>query len=339
MKTIKKFERQDFVDALCIRFGGYVEDSSIESPIIAERPITEICRMFLHNEGYQVPIDNFEMIRTATIFGDVLTDALTKTLLSFYTSAQVTWQRWANSTNLANLSGERVVVNPVETPGEVGPGQKFPESHQEGTKEKILLAKYGQLLDVPFEVILNDDITLIGRLLREHAQACNRLENYICYQVLQTPGTIDGKAFFHVDYGNLLTNNALTAGHLSIAMAQIRNMKMNNVALRLTPAVLLIPPALEQTARELVTGLYNRDTDPDRLDVVAESCLDFSATTWYLAADKNQTDSLVMGFLEGELKPRIDPVRAFNFDGRRYRIKHICGCKAVRPAGIVKNTA
>jgi hypothetical protein len=116
-------------------------------------------------------------------------------------------------------------------------------------------------------------------------------------------------------------------------------MKSGDVELRLRPAALLVPPALEQTARAIVVALYNRDNDPDRLDVVPESRLDFSTTTWYLAADKNQIDSLVMGFLEGETAPRIDQVRAFNFDGRRYRIRHRVGCKAVRTAGIIKNTS
>jgi hypothetical protein len=337
MKT-EKFEKQHFVDSLALRFGCEIENPSNESLHLAERSLPEIGRLCLADEEVVVPASDFEMVRTATIFGDVLTDALNKTILSFYADAASTWRRWCNAVNLANLSGERIEVNPVSTPEKVGPGQNFPKSHQEGAKEKVLLAKYGQTFDIPFEVILNDDVNLIQRLLREHTQACVRLENDLCYEVLETPGDIDGKAFFHVDFSNLKTGATLAEDTLNAAMAQLRIMKANNVELRLRPAALLVPPALEKVARKLVVALFNRDADPDRLDVVAESRLDYSTTTWFLAADKNQTDSLVMGFLEGETAPRVDQVRAFGFDGRRYRVKHTAGCKAVRPAGIIKNT-
>jgi hypothetical protein len=167
MKT-KKFERQDFVNSLALRLGCELKNPSDDALYLAERSLTEITRQYLISEGFELPVSDFEVVRTAKIFDDVLTDALNKTLLGFYANAQSTWRRWCNSTDLANLSGERVEVNPVKTPEQVGPGQKFPKDNQAGTKEKILLAKYGEIFDVPFEVILNDDVNLINRLLREH---------------------------------------------------------------------------------------------------------------------------------------------------------------------------
>ncbi len=338
MKT-KKFERNNFVDSLCLRFGCELQSPSDEALYLAERSLSEIGRLCLADAGIEIPSNDFEVVRTAAVFYDVLSNALIKTVLKIYANAGSTWRRWCNSTDLSVLSGERFTINPVKTPGEVGPGQNFPEGTSGGTKEKVLLAKYGQTLDVLYELILNDDVDLIQRLLKEHIQACIRLENDVVYDTLESPGTINGEAYFHINYGNLITGSALAEDTLATAMERLRNMKINNVELRLRPAVLLVPSALEKTARKLVVALYNRDADPDRLDVVAESRLDSSSTSWYLAADKRQADSLIMGFLKGETTPRIDPIKAFNIDGKRYRIKHTVGCKAISRMGIIKNNA
>ena len=73
------------------------------------------------------------------------------------------------------------------------------------------LGKYGQTFLVTLEMLLADDIDAIGRMVREHILACQRLEDDIVYLTLITNTAMDdSKAFFHGDHNNLLTGRGLT---------------------------------------------------------------------------------------------------------------------------------
>ena len=341
MKTTNEIKREVFVDAIALRLGACETDP--HATFLAERSLTQLARVCAQQDGQIVPTDEVTLLQRSfssagTLFSSAFTDAIDKTILNFYEDARPTWRNWCNFTTTKRLSGERMELDPVGNPPKVGPGGEFKKSQAQAKTRSLALGKAGHLFDVSIEAILSDDANLISRLLKEHVASFIRLEDEQCIEILETPGTLDSVAFFSTTHGNLLTGAALASNKLADAVKTLRNMTgRNDVKLHLRPAAIIVPTALENTARGLVVALFNQDNDPDRLAVVVVPGLS-STTTWYLTADKSQIDSLIMQFLEGQPTPQIDRVKAFEIDGARYRIKHSCSCKAVQPSGIIKNT-
>lgn len=331
-----------FVDAISLRLGACFK-ADPQATFLAERPLTQIARMCLEQAGQVVPTDDFTLLQRAfssagTLFASAFTDAIDKTILNFYEAAKPNWRRWCNFATTKRLTGERMELDPVGSPPKVGPGKRYDKSQAQAKTRSLALSKAGHLFDVSIEAILSDDSNLIARLLKEHVASCIRYEDEACRETLLTPGTLDNVVFFSATNGNLLTTAALATNKLATAIKTIRNMTgRNGVKLYLKPAALIVPPTLESTARGLVVALFNQDDDPDRLDIIVVPGLT-STSAWYLAANKAQIDSLLMQFLESQPTPQIDRINAFEIDGVRYRIKHSTSCKAVQPAGIIKNT-
>ena len=331
-------------DAIALRLGATFKTDPYAS-FLANRSITELARFCAGQEEGSAPMDDVTLLQRSfasagTLFGSAFTDAVSKTVLDFYNETPPTWRRWCNFTTTKRLSGERMELDAIETPPSVPPGGKFPKSSPQGKTRTLSVPKHGYIFDVDLSALLADDTGFIGRLLKEHVASCIRLEEQTCYDVLETPGQLETVAFFSSTYGNLLTGAALAADKLGDAVKTIRNMTAKNGAkLQLKPAALIVPTALERTARALVVTLFNRENDPDRLDVVVNPEMTASTTTWYLTAEKKQTDSLIMAFLEGQTAPQVERVKVFEIDGQRYKIRHRVSCKAVQPVGIVKNTS
>ena len=330
-------------DAICLRLGATFKTDPY-STFLANRSLTELARFCAGQEQETAPMDDVTLLQRSfasagTLFGSAFTSAVSKTVLAFYDELDPTWRRWCNFTTTKRLSGERMELDAIKTPPQVAPGKKFPKSLTQGKTRALSVPKSGHIFDVDLSALLADDTGFIGRLLREHVASCIRLEEQTCYDILETPGTLDGVAFFSSTHGNLLTSAALAADKLGDAVKTIRNMtSRTDVKLQLKPAALIVPTALERTARALVVTLFNRENDPDRLDVIISSELT-STTSWYLAAEKKQTDSLIMAFLEGQVAPQVERVKAFEIDGQRYKIRHRVIAKAVQPSGIIKNTS
>ncbi len=345
MKVKEKMISPSIVgDAIALRFGATYKCDPY-STFLANRSLTELARFCVGQEQETAPLDDMTLLQRSfasagTLFGSAFTDAISKTVLAFYEELDPTWRRWCNFTTAKRLSAERMELDAIETPPQVPPGKKFPKSSPQAKTRALSISKSGYIFDVDLSALLADDTGFIGRLLKEHVASCIRLEEETCYDVLETPGSLDTVAFFSSTHGNLLTGAALASDKLADAIAAIRNMTARNGAkLQLKPAALIIPPSLERLGRSLMVQIFNQSSDPDRLEIIVSPELTFSTTTWYLAAKKEQTDSLIMAFLEGQITPQVEQIKAFEIDGQRYKIRHRLTCKAVQPVGIIKNTS
>lgn len=335
-----KFNRQDITNALVLRMDGNV-NGNVK---LADYSLAEIARRCYRSEhkNKQHTGTDYELVRGSFMFGGSLfsaafSDALGKILLMSYAEASPNWSRIFNAREVSRFIAEMIEVDPVASPEEVAPGGEFGKTENaEGRTHSTNLRKYGCTFEATFEAILADDVQLLASMIREHVASCIRLEDDKVFEVLQAPPAINSKAFFSATRGNLKTGAALASGTLDAAVQALRGMKLNKVDLRLRPASLLVPPSLEDTARKLVIALFNRDSDPDRIEVVVESRL--SGSDWYLAASKSQIESIVLAFLTGQRNPEIIKIpKRLEVDGQLYRVKHTCQAVAAKPSGIILN--
>ena len=346
--TILDTKSQQFIDGIALRLGCEFE-ADAEAIQISKRTLPEICRLSNEAEGLDASGSNFEQVRDAfgfgSLFSSAFSSAISKTVLDLYTGVITNWQKIFNRAEVSRLDSERIVLEPLASPPEVPAGGDYPTTEGAGDIYGWRLSKYGRILTISFESILADDTDLVKRLFQEHVNACRRLEDDLCFGLLiNNPLMNDNAAFFCTGHTNLLTTNSFSEGNLSKALAQLRGQKSKSgVALRLQPNFLLIPAALEDVARKVMTSFYGAG-DADKLEIVVESRLSGlsggSTTTWYLGCDPKQIDSFVVGFLEGQTEPQALPLRKnLKVDGQQYLIRHVVGCKGVFERSMVKNTA
>lgn len=348
---MKQISRENLVDAFCILL-GCDRQASPEAKRLADFGLIGLCRMALRRSGslefngrFPVKQDQqfddqsmnefesrsaFEVIRAAMgagfIVSDTFSEALNQTFLSFYDQANPTWQRWANACEVSRLSGTRNDYNPADTPAAVPAGQEYPpHSESNKTSNEILLEKRGRVLKISYETLLAGDMPEIQRLLKEEVAALVRAEDdEVVNALTSTSGFFTAK--------NTLSGRALSKDNLQLAITTLRQMKTGRTKMHYTPAVLLIPSDLEILSLEIM------EAAKFDLEIIVESRLDdVSAVDWFLIADKQQSDSVVLQFLTGFRKPEVRRLpRTLDFDGERYRIKHVCKAKATRPYAVIK---
>lgn len=110
----------------------------------------------------------------------------------------------------------------------------------------------------------------------------------------------------------------------------------------------MVPRALSTTAKVLMASQYDPDVanklnkpNPfaNNFTVVSDARLDAnSATAWYLAANPNQFDTIVVGFLNGNQTPTLETQAGWTTDGIEYKIRLEVGAKAVGYKGLYKST-
>ena len=201
---------------------------------------------------------------------------------------------------------------------------------------------YGKILNLSRQALVNDDLGAFATLLRKFGEAAARREADELVSILVTPGNVDSAALFSTDRSSLITTSALALGTLSAAVAALRLQTEDGQLVAQEPGYLIVPAALEATARQLMAS-YNPNTASNAnpynsLTVIVEPRLDAaSATTWYLAA-ANQS-ALEYGYLDGAEGVQISEQQGFEVDGLQIKARLDFGCGWVAPAGWVKATA
>jgi hypothetical protein len=188
--------------------------------------------------------------------------------------------------------------------------------------------------------MVNDDLQGFATLLRKFAQAAARREADELAAILLAPNLVDGSALFHADRSSLVDKKLTLAG-LGVAVEALRLQKEEDGGLILQePANLVVPVALEMTARQLVASFVANTADtvqPYRLGVVVEPRLDVASKfAWYLVAG-NQS-ALEYGYLDGTQGVQITQREGFEIDGLEVKARLDFGCGWVAPVGWVKSS-
>ena len=92
--------------------------------------------------------------------------------------------------------------------------------------ESYKLAKYGKVISITEETIINDDLNAFMRLATMFGSAAARLESRLVWSIfLDNPGMSDGSALFDASHGNLGTAAAISDTSLDEARQYFRSQK------------------------------------------------------------------------------------------------------------------
>jgi hypothetical protein len=305
-----------------------------------------------------------DMLRTAfasLTLPYILGAVANKSALFGYRSAPATWRKFCSTGTVNNFQTQtrarltdRGELEKVNNAGEVGSGTATEE------KEQYSIATYGKTFPITRQNIIDDNIQELTKTPKRFGRKAGLLISKLVFTHLLANGNMgDGIALFHADHLSLNTSCALSEAGLTKAFKVFaQQVDADGQSIGVLAKYLVVPPELWITAKRLCESdlrLYGGDTEATAmaknvfgglLEVICEPRLSnstytgYSTTTWYLAADPIEIDTVEIAFLNGKEEPTIEK---FDADpetlGIIYRIYLDVGVKALDWRGMSKNEA
>jgi len=333
---------------------AYGEQVVMQSRKLHRASFPDLLAAGMRAAGLTPPRDRDEMIRASLSGGEVaalLGNTANKVLESVWRTAPATWRSWC-SVRSANDFKQHTSIRPTFA----GALEALPEGG--GIKHGTLgestftwgVHQFAKQYRLDRKAIINDDLSAFSEITPSLGKAALRaLADLIYATLLANSGN-----FFHSSNGNVQTGGSspLSSTSLATAVKQLRLQEdADGNALDIAPAVLVVPPAFEQTARGLLNSTeVLRDGSADlqpvgntlqglaRLEVEARlenGCTSpvtgttqaGSTTAWYLFGSPADVP-MVVGFLRGKESPTVE-VFGFNSDPNHlamsFRVVHDFG--------------
>jgi phage major head subunit gpT-like protein len=287
-------------------------------------------------------------------FDYILGTTIGKSLRNGYSLAPATWSQWARRTTAPDFKQvTRTQLSTAPSLLAVKEGEEYSQGTIGDKAQTYTLAKYGRIFNITWEAMINDDLNAFTRVPTAMGQAARRLEDNTVYSIF-TANSNNGQtmtettqALFHSSHANIGTSGTLTVSSLGDAVAKMRAQTAQGGSdyINLTPAYLLVPPALEITAKQLVASAVdpaksNATPNPfaNGMVVVVEPRLaSWDANGFIVVADNNLIDTAEVAFLADEPEPVIEEMDGFEVDGRKYKVRHVLAAAAIDYRGFVSN--
>lgn len=285
---------------------------------------------------------------TTSDFPQILANVASKRLMKAYQEAENTFAPWTTrSSNPDFKPSKRVRMS--DAPGLL----EKPESanYEYGAlgeqAEDISVKTYGRILSISRETMVNDDLSLFSRVTTAMGRRAQQLEGDLAYGVLNAnPNMSDSVALFHTaTHGNLGSGVIGSAGLTAGFLAMRKQKAPNGTFLNIRPKGIIVPAALEYTARKELLEDYvantAANTNPWRgqLEIIVDARLDaVSATAWYLFADPMLVDTIELATLSGYDGPYLEEWYDNKSEAVEWKVRHDVGAKAIDWLGLYKST-
>jgi hypothetical protein len=291
-----------------------------------------------------------------TDFPLLLLDTVNRTLLAQYQLQERTFQAWARRTSIKDfrpITRARLseILGSLE---KVREGEEYKYGTLSESGETYQLAKYGKIIGITWEAIVNDDLSAFDRIPQAFANKAAQLQSDIVYNTIMSGGFAtmgDGNALFSAAHKNFVgTAGNQTAGgteltetSLSVAYTAFREQTDSDGSkLNLRPKFLIVGPKNEFRAMKLTSVDFKATKQSDTpvgaltgLTVVVDSRID--GMQWFLAADPSSIDTVEYAFLDGEEELFLETREGFNIDGIETKARVVFAAKAIDWKGMYRN--
>lgn len=286
----------------------------------------------------------------------ILSNTAGKSLQAAYIELEPQWPKFARRRTHNNFKEiTRVSLYEIDSLVEVAPGGEYTHATIGDGKETYILSKFGKIFGITWEDAVNDNLHAFNEIPRKLARAARRIEDAIVFAVLTANVAMDdGVAVFHADHGNLGTGTISVA---SLDAAKILFRKQTSPVnespvgtglayLNITPAVLVVPVAIEGTAQTLLESEYDPvDTNAKtaniwrgKLELCTHPVLDVtSAAEWYLSAGPAH-GGIEMCFLDSQPGPYLEREMGFEIDCIRWKCRHVCAAAPIDHRALYKSS-
>lgn len=264
----------------------------------------------------------------------LLGSTVNRTLRAAYEVAPQTWRPLGRQTTVPDF---RAVTRAAL--GDIAALEKIKEhgEYQYGTLEEdgapIKVAKFGKIIAITWEAIVNDDLGAFTRVPQALGNAAAQTESDVVWSLLLgNPNYTDATAIFHADHGNLAAaGGAINTTTLAAARASMRKQKTKAGAfLNLAPEFLVVGPDKELEAYQFTSSNYvpakNADINDSRnaaLTVIVDARI--TGNQWYLYASPGVVDTFEYAYLEGEQGVFTETREGFEVDGMEIKARLVFG--------------
>lgn len=201
----------------------------------------------------------------------------------------------------------------------------------------IALLTYGKMFAITREAIINDELgILLDEVPRKMGRAARRTVGNLVWNILLANAGLgvtmpDGLTLFHATHGNVAAaGTALSVDSLGAALSAMRVQKSEGLTIGMRARYLIVPAALEMKAREIVNSTVYPGTNrgmqanpvAGSVEIIVDPRLDaVSTTAWYLMADPNVRDTIMLAYLDGADEPFMDEQGIWSTDGREWKVR------------------
>jgi len=346
-------------DALAIRAGIKVSKPHPGVRDIQGMGLGEIMRVCVSRNGKTLDLGassrgvTVKAAMTTSDFPAILENTLGKALRSGYEAEPSTFEAWTRKVEVKDFKPQsRVLLGSAPDLVQVLEGAPYPEGSMDEDKSvPYSVGKFGRLVLLTWEALINDDLGAFMRMTQALGQAAARAEADEIYATFSEnsgagPTMQDSISLFHATHANVAASATdVTADALSAARVLLRRQKaVGGGALNLTPRYLLVAPEQEQaaetllaaSARNLSQGADNALIPPwlSELELVVEARL--SGDAFYVLTAPQAIDTLERAWLEADNGPVIEEKDSFAVDARTYKVRHVFGARWLDWRGAAK---
>ncbi len=293
-------------------------------------------------------------MQSTSDFPAILENVVTKSLRSGYAAAARTFTPFSRQATLPDFKQvSRVQLGGAPNLLRVVEGAEYEYGTIGDGAEKYSVQKYGRIVALTWETIINDDLDALTRIPQAFGASAAELESDIVYAILTgNPDMADGNPLFDAAHGNLGTPAGLddaldaTAANPIAEMRKLMTLQKGIEGRYITvrPRYLVVPPSLEETALKITSANFvaSRGVDqnvfgPSLIPISEPRLEDASTTAWFGAAEPTTIDTIEYAYLEGHEGVFTETREGFHVDGVEVKCRHVFGAKAIDWRGLFKN--
>lgn len=276
----------------------------------------------------------------------LLGSTVNRTLRDAYTNAPQTWRPLGRQTTVPDFRavtraalGDIAALEQVKEHGEY----KYGTLSEDGAPIKV--AKFGKIIAITWETIVNDDLDALTRIPAALGNAAAATESNVVWALLLgNPNFTDSTPFFDAAHGNVAgSGGAINTTTLAAARAAMRKQKSKaGEFLNLAPEYLVVGPDKELEAYQFTSSNYvpakNADINDVRnasLTVIVDARI--TGNQWYLYAAPGAVDTFEYAYLEGEQGVFTETREGFEVDGMEIKARLVFGAGWIDYRGAYKN--
>lgn len=278
-------------------------------------------------------------------FTNLLASTVNRSLRAAYEAAPRTFTAWSRQSTNKDFREKAVLqLSGMSQFKKINEGGEYKHMSFSDSAEKYSLSKYGGIIAITWESLINDDLSAFGRIPQMISEEAAALEGDLVYAaLLGNPTMADTVALFHATHGNLLGAAAITDVTLGLGRAAMRKQTgANGRVLNLAPDILIVGPDKEAEALKYTSANFvaakGVDINPafnTSLSVVVDNRV--TGNQWYLATSPARVDTVEYSYLEGESGLFTTRREGFEVDGVEIKARHVFAAKAIDHRGLQKN--
>jgi ATP-dependent protease ClpP protease subunit len=348
--------RQGMVMALTAQMAGTAPASDIARPYMALSMVDMAAQAIDYRGSTRTAFDRQSVIEaafhTTSDFPAIFENSLTKRLLASYELTTPVYQRIAMRADFSDFrphpmanTGSFPLLLPVAESGEITYGTLGEK------KETVALVAYARAMRITRQMIINDDLGAIDRIVRNQGLSVARTEEAVFFAMFLGGANADGptltetgRQVFSTNAADLTkagTGTAISITSIGAGRAAILKQKgIDSEDLALTPSIILTGPDYQTDAEKLVADISpvaSGEVNPFSGRLTPISTPKITGNAWYLMADPAVQAAFMYGYLQGDAGPRMRMDEPFGVQGVAYSIERDFGCGAIDKRGVWKN--